>query len=66
MDYLVYISLGLSLAANLILGLMIFRQKNKTLTVDAKRLLSEILSGPAIVKIDVIDASQLFLRSPRG
>lgn len=35
-------------------------------TVDAQRLLQEIMSGTAILKIDVIEPGDILLRSPRG
>ena len=35
-------------------------------TFDAAQLLHELTKGTAVVKIIPLDASQLFLRSPRG
>ena len=61
----VYVCLGVSAALNLYLGYQLYNKKN-VLDVDAKRLLSNILAGPTVVRIDVIDPSGLMYRSPRG
>lgn len=37
-----------------------------TLTKDAQKLLSEISSGQAVLKIDVIDPGDILIRSPRS
>lgn len=65
MDYFVYAILGTSLLANAYLGFVLYR-KRSTLTTDAKKLLSEILSGGAVVRVDVLDTSALMYRSPKG
>jgi len=41
------------------------QQQKKEYTVEAKELLANILSGPALIKISVIDKGDFFLRSPR-
>lgn len=64
MEYVVFGGLAASVCFNAFLGYKLLK-KPKTYTADAKELLAEILSGPAIVKIQVLDASQLILRSPR-
>lgn len=65
MDYLVIGFLAASAALNLLLSYRLFK-KDRVLTIDAKRLLHEITSGGAVIRLEVLDASQLFLRSPRG
>lgn len=65
MDYLVFVFLGISLVANATLTYLHLKRP-ATLTKDAKALLNEILSGGAIVKIDVLDAGALMYRSPKG
>lgn len=55
----------LSFIANAFLAYKLYKKKH-ILNVDAQRLLSNILSGSTVVKIDVIDPSGLFYRSPRG
>lgn len=57
--------LVVSLILNALLAFYFFK-KPKALTQDAKALLAEILSGSAVVKIQVLDPSGLFYRSPRG
>lgn len=35
-------------------------------TADAKHLLKELLSGSALIQVEVIEKEHLFLRSPKG
>lgn len=65
MDDLVNVLLCASVLLN---GYFFFtlRKKSRTFTVDAKRLLNELTGGPALIKLEVLDASQFFLRSPRS
>ena len=50
-------------------GFLVYRlakkKKEPQPTKDAQALLAEILSGQAVVKIEVLDAHGLFYRSPR-
>ena len=62
---LVYTLLTASVALNVFLGISLYRKKH-VLNIDAKRLLHELTAGGAVVKIEVLDTSALFLRSPRG
>jgi hypothetical protein len=67
MDYFVFTFLGLSLLGNAAFAVLFYKKKYVvTHTVDAKELLAQIMSGPAIVKIDVMDPTSFFVRSPRG
>lgn len=65
MDQLVLSVLGVSVALNAVLAFSLFKKKH-VLTVDAKRLLHEITTGGAAVRIEVLDTSALFYRSPKG
>ena len=65
MDYLVVSLLSLSALLNLVLGFLLYKKKH-ILTLDAQKLLAEIMSGQAVLDIRVIDAAGLFYRSPRG
>lgn len=65
MDYFVVSLLFVSALFNLVLCYLFYKKKH-ILTVDAQRLLSEMLSGQVVVDIRVIDATGLFYRSPKG
>lgn len=68
MDYLV-LSLGalaLSMVANLWLAYRHFIKKSNVLTVDAKKLLNDLMGSGATVRIQVLDSGSLMYRSPRG
>lgn len=41
-------------------------KKAPALTVDAEKLLHDLTRGPAIIRVEVIDPKNLFLRSPNG
>lgn len=64
MTYMI-MALGLSLCAN---AWLVYRLFNKTrpLTTDAKMLLTHLMAGQAILKIEVLDPEGLFYRSRRG
>lgn len=63
--------LGLSAAANvgLLAYCLVLRRKPPPrppqLTVAAEDLLHDLTRGPAVIRVEVIDAKSLFLRSPR-
>ena len=65
MDYIFISALCFSLILNAVLGFLFYKKKH-ILTVDAQRLLSDIMAGDVTVNIKVIDASNLFYRSPKG
>ena len=65
MEYILGFSLLVSLCANAWLGFLFYKKKH-VLTQDAKALLAELMSGQAILKIQVLDPSGLFYRSPKG
>lgn len=65
MDHFVYAALALSGLFNAYLSFKFYR-KEYVETVDAKRLLSELLRGKAVLEVKVLDAAGLFYRSPRG
>jgi len=63
--------LGISIAANCVLAtLLTLRRSQKSdpkLTLDAQDLLHDLTTkGKAVVKVEVIDVSNFYLRSPRG
>lgn len=62
------ICLGLLFVSLLANGFLAWRLINKkhVLNQDAKALLAEIMSGSAVIKIQVIDPTGLFYRSPKG
>lgn len=65
---MVFVLIGfliLSLISNVTLGVLFYKKKH-ILTVDAQRLLADVMSGDATVNIKIIDASNLFYRSPKG
>ena len=58
----------LSLAANLVQAYFFVKKRQKrepVLTMAAEDLLHDLTRGPAVLKVEVIDAKNLFLRSPR-
>ena len=60
--------LVLSLAANLVQAYFFAKKQRKrqpVLTMAAEDLLHDLTRGPAVVRVEVIDAKNLFLRSPR-
>ena len=55
-----------SLAMNIILVLRLRRLKTSPKqSVDARQLLHDLTKGRAIVKIEILDPSELFYRSPK-
>ena len=66
MDYFMYMFF-ISLIINVFSTIHFFKKKQSiTLTKDARLLLSELSSGKAIIKVEVIDAAGIYYRSPRG
>ena len=66
-----WVLLGLSLAANACLYELFRRARASALktpvpSLDAEQLRHDLTRGAAVVKIEVIDAKNLLLRSPRG
>jgi hypothetical protein len=66
MDYVVYLGLGLSLSANALLSYLYFFKKSHVLTVEAQKLLADLMAGGATVRMQVLDSANLLYRSPRG
>lgn len=56
----------LSVLLNAYLVYKLKKSPVRTLSVDAKTLLSELMSGGATVSVKVLDAEGLFYRSPKG
>lgn len=66
--YVVVVALALSIAANALQAYFFSpkrRKKATTLTMSAEDLLHDLTRGPAVLRVEVIDAKNLFLRSPR-
>lgn len=59
--------LALSVLVNLLLTYLYIRKNKTTVThsIDARELLRELLSGSALLKIQVVDKDSIFLRSPK-
>lgn len=66
MDQVVNYLLGASLVLNVGLAYFLRQKRQRPLTTDAKQLLHELTTGGAVVKVEVLDTSALFYRSPRG
>jgi hypothetical protein len=64
-DYMVWF-LAASALGNAVLAYRQIFKKSNVLTIDAQKLLKDITSGGAIVRIQVLDTSALFYRSPKG
>lgn len=66
-DSLILLGLGLSLLTNAVLTYKLVKKpkKQEVYTVEAKDLLSNLLSGSSLVKIECLDPSAVFKRSPR-
>lgn len=64
MEYILIVSLVVSLVANAWLARTAF--KKRPLSTDAKALLSELMRGQALLKIQVLDPEGLFYRSLKG
>lgn len=59
--------LAFSVLGNLGL-LFLYLKKNKTIithSIEARELLKDLLSGSALIKIQVVDKESIFLRSPK-
>ncbi len=57
-----------SAAANLVQAYFFVKKRKKrepVLTMAAEDLLHDLTRGPAVIRVEVIDAKNLFLRSPR-
>jgi len=67
MDYALIAVLSVSLCLNGVLVHLFRRAKKKpTPTYGAQELLASLTSGPAVLKIEVINIEDIILRSPRG
>lgn len=66
MEIILILLSGLSIALNIYQYATKIKAKERPLKVDAQELLAELLNGSAVVKIDVIDKSRIFLRSPKS
>jgi len=59
----------LSAVGNGALATLLYRRKRQkrepTLSLSAEDLLHDLTRGPAVIRVEVIDAQNLFLRSPR-
>lgn len=65
--YLLASLLGLSCALNFVFAyfLRIKPKKNVQQTYDVQALLRDLASGPALIKVEYLDRSDVLLRSPR-
>ncbi len=67
-------ALALSFAGNLLLlwkyqalrQALIAAKKAPHPTLDVEQLLHDLTRGPAVLRVEVVDAKNLLLRSPRG
>jgi len=50
----------------LIIFFKIHKKPKKTVTVEAQDLLRNLMNSKAVLKIDILDPSDFFLRSPKG
>lgn len=66
MTYLHYLLIVSNVVAIALFVLEKRKFKKRKPDITAQELLSDILSSGAVVKIQVIDPSNLILRSPRG
>lgn len=67
MEYALISALSFSVCANVALAYVVKRTKKKpTPTYGAQELLASLTSGPAVLKIEVINIEDILLRSPRG
>ena len=58
--------LAISVVSNVFQYYLLGKQKkSKQLTTDAKEVLRDLLNGETLLKIEVVDKSSIFLRSPR-
>lgn len=58
--------LTLSLCGNALLFTLYRRERKSPVpTTDAQELLAQICSGPTLLKIQIIDRQDIFLKSPR-
>lgn len=67
MIYLSFGLLGLSLVINALLLFAYYRKRAQKIeyTYDAKALMRDLATGPAIVKMEYLDRSEILIRSPR-
>lgn len=64
---LMFMCLGMSICLNAAFSLYLFKfQKKKPVpTYDVNLLMRDLVTGPALVKIEYVDRSDILLRSPR-
>lgn len=69
MEPLVFGLFGASFVANIILAVRLkqaLRRPPPTPTFGAEELLHDLTRGPALVRVERVDASNLLIRSPKG
>jgi hypothetical protein len=57
-----------SILSNAVLAFFVFRpvkSKKPAYTYDAQALLRDLMSGPALLKVEYVDRGEVLLRSPR-
>ena len=64
---LLIILFALSFASNVALVVVIRKSKKtkREVSYDAKALLRDLATGPALIKVDYVDRADVLLRSPR-
>lgn len=55
-----------SLAVNCLLGWHLWKRKSQTESYDAQALMTDLLHGHALVRVERVAPADVFLRSPRG
>lgn len=70
MSDLSYLAIAVLFVSNLSLGVLLFRERRKAKKrrpdISAQEMLFDMMNGGTVLKIQVIDPSNLIMRSPRG
>jgi hypothetical protein len=56
----------ISLAVNCLLGWHLWKRRSRTETYDAQALMTDLLHGQALVRVERVAPADVLLRSPRG
>ena len=70
MSDLSYLAIAVLFVSNLSFGVLLFRERRKAKKrrpdISAQEMLFDMMNGGTVLKIQVIDPSNLIMRSPRG
>jgi len=65
MELIMYVLLGLSSLANLILAYFLYKKPSRKESIELTEFLSDLAAGPALIKVTRVDPASVFIRSSR-